>query len=436
MFASRSIGSAIVIMSWVALATPAFAATSGTVSGTLTFFQNQGGACPDFAGTANCTGWQYTNSEFQTVQPIAHVKFVIFDDLGNQIGASYTNNAGYYSTSWTSAAGRTAGWLEWYGEYSDNTFYLRNSDGTNKVRMWTPTKALKPGKVSHWYTDQWGQAGSAEPVSNVYDGARRGWENSFSYSGTLVTNFTNVEIRVFGGAPPMQTCPTSCAVDSVGPPYVIYIDSNMLVTPFEPTARVAHEMGHIASAATSQGGFRHVCAGGTSRLWDGVDGWSWNSPEYTCFSWEESFANFTAQVSRVWYNAVNPTTCADGDLASCTIPLETSSYPNCQTNEGREEVSMERFLWDAYDASSSGDYGGLDTISDPYGWLLDNNGNFVVGTGLYQRDRPWNGTTQSATLVQSQQDGRSAYAYNYNYQNWAGHGLSYQYSLNCSPPAD
>src|SRR4051812_33400628 len=73
--------------------------SSGTVSGNVAFFQNQGNFCTT---TRSCTGATYLQSQYQTNMPIGETKVFIQRASDNAtIGQGVTDGNGRFTISWT-----------------------------------------------------------------------------------------------------------------------------------------------------------------------------------------------------------------------------------------------------------------------------------------------------------------------------------------------
>ncbi len=268
-----------------------------------------------------------------------------------------------------------------------------------------------------------GGPGAPNAYLNVYDGARRMWTHSLSYSNRMLTYFTNVEIRAFGTE---TGCTTSCAQGSTK---LIKLDPGSAYT---PQARVLHEMGHIASYLSNRDQERRVVAdycypstgdGCTSP----TAGWMMGTAEWSSAAFEEALATLYGDVAINGSIMTDPHTCNSTGFCS-GVGQSTEASPGVCPDPAQSRFPMTnlRYLWDAHDSNL--DFGG-ETIATPYSDMFDTVNTFNNGTANREKDEPWccAGVCWACDL-----DGRSAYDFKANWLT-AGTDTGAPFAGNCSP---
>ncbi|MCG8557605.1 MAG: hypothetical protein MJD61_20300 [Proteobacteria bacterium] len=411
----------------------ASAANWGVVIGKLSYYNELSNYCPS---TRACTGARYTESQFQTYQPMANTTVYITDPNSQaQWGVGQTDDSGNFEISWWNnyPQGQPSyATLQWKGAHANNRFYIR--DGAGASLDW------RAGFIHQHGTTIWdpqdlgeigiGSNGSEDPLAHVYAGAERTWRDSFQYSNRLAQNYGSTQVRAFN-----TICSTSCAVSAT----LIHLDTDPR-TPFAFSGRIAHELGHTASHRLSREGNSNACGnysyGSASNGW-----WSLWTPEWTCAGYEEAFATWIGDVARYWYDS-DPDICG-AFIGPCPTMAEPSlgapggggcsdcsgcSGGNCppanQTDcDGRHVGNMVKFLWDLYDTNEDSE-----TLSEPYNRICDNNFNWMVGTGNGLRDEPFGSPNDW--------DGKAARDYSTLYVINYGVSPLPAYNNNCAAPGD
>lgn len=408
---------ALFALSLAAVSSPALAASSGTATGTIQFYQNQGNFCPT---TRNCTGAKYPQSQYNTSRPIKNVKVYLRRQSDNVvIGQGTTDNSGNFSISWSDPAGsgNVLAQLIWRGEQKDGRFRIAGSAG--EFWIWWSNKTLTNGGNTSIGALTWGNSSSPHALSNLYDGAHTMWANSLAQSNRMNSFFTGVQVRAWDSA----TCPTSCAD---GPNNRIIMDDN---SAYSPQGRILHEMGHIASYRASrdqnykQGG--SYCFGGEAA----PCGWSLNGPENASVHFEEGVATHLGDVSLYFQNAPEPHTCLSSvACANNSFNVETSSGTSCAANVNRRPINAIRYFWDNYDSLS--DYTG-ESLSRGVWEVVDTIHAFDNGADNNQKNEVWN----AALTVMDDLDGRSAVDFRTNWNTW-GTNSQTQLNNNCGSAGD
>lgn len=388
---------------------------SGVVSGHLQFYQNQGNFCPT---TRNCTGARYLQSEFNTYVPLRDIKvYMVRVSDGAAMGQAATDANGNFLLSWSiTGSSPVVAQLIVRGEHKDNRFFLRAADGT-QLLLNTPTFNATSGSTSsnpqQIGTFAWGGPNNPNDVTNVYDGAWRTWD-VLRQSSILMQRFTNLEVRISS-----PDCPTSCAQSTL---------NRILLDPgaaYAPQARIMHEMGHIASYRGS-GTFRSSGAYCYPNA-PGNCGWTIDQPQWSSVSFEEGLATFLGDTGLYSSNAVAPHTCYASQTFCGTgvFNIETSPI-TCVTDEGRWPLSVDRYLWDAFD--SNADYVNEVQTRSWYEFI-DALASFPPGEGNRHSDEPWLGN------ILIDPDGRSAVDFRENWKTLSV-DTDLEWSSNCSSPGD
>jgi hypothetical protein len=248
------------------------------------------------------------------------------------------------------------------------------------------------------------------------------WNNALSLSNRMNAYFTGLEVRAFD-----NVCPTSCAN---GGQNRITLDTNAA---YMPQARILHEMGHIASYKASRDQSYRF---GGDYCWPNTNqsgcGWSLTSAEWSAANFEEGMATFLGDAALYAQNAVAPHTCITSAAACATnsFNIETSSGSSCTSNGNRWALSVDRYLWDAYDSRI--DYA-TDTLSRNYYEFIDTIHAFDNGNANRQKDEPWCSWPNQNSRCDF--DGRSAVDFRENWIVW-GQNTTSQWTNNCGPAGD
>lgn len=101
----------------------------GWVSGSVRFYQNQGGWC---SATMNCVGATYLQAEANTYQPFRDARIIVIDKTtGAQVGETVTDANGNYLALWvTAGAGQANIAVIVISEHKDGRFKVTTSDGS------------------------------------------------------------------------------------------------------------------------------------------------------------------------------------------------------------------------------------------------------------------------------------------------------------------
>jgi hypothetical protein len=412
----------------------------GVVRGQLLFFNAQGNFC---ASGSDCTGSKYPQSEFGVPMPIRDAR-VFVRVAGSVIGQGVTDASGNFAMAWQTESKPTTSIraeLFWQPTQKDGRFSIITDQGypwelsAGTVTLLASSSVGSPQNLGAF---QWGTTlRDANPIANVYDGAWRTWE-AFRVSNRMLTYFTNIRVQAFDAR---GECPTSCAI---GAEKLVILDPN---SSFSPQARIMHELGHIASYLASRDqSFRsglNYCYPETSNSVPDCPnrGWRNTSPEWGAVAFEEGLANFLGDVALYSSTARAPLTCLNsGTDCRGGDSIETSSRSQCGADENRIPLSVERYLWDAFD--SNVDYPG-ELLTKSYFEFFDAVNGFDNGHDNLQKDEPWVPGTRTCNVNGQCQltydlvdlDGRSA---NDLRQNWARLGTNTDDAFfnNCAPVGD
>jgi hypothetical protein len=403
------------LIAMLAGARPAMA-YDGWLHGTLLFYQNQGNYCPT---NRTCVGAYYLQGQFHQNIPLQDSRIYMFDAATDEvIGGSTTDNAGVFYLYWSSTAKVENAYFRWYGEHSGLAFKLLTPAGSQVRRK---TSSFVPDWTStilrqQTFTEPFviGKSTNPDPYANVYDGAFRTWENSFSHSSLLQANFFNIPITTF------ENCSSgsSCAGDN-------YVKLGTGATvPYAYSENIAHELGHVASDQISVGQSANTCG---KYDYDDNPGWNMGEEEYGCAGYEEAFATMMGDSARYLESArASADLCTGWNMGVCTTLAETNLKVNgtCPAGESRKPRAAYKFLWDVYDSGAGDD----DTVSGQISWFMEPHLTFPVGTANHQRDEPFTSPRDY--------DGKSARDYRYWYEQIMNVSMSTMYSNNCSPVGD
>ncbi len=360
----------------IALAVPGAAhAATGTATGRIMHFNRQGNYCPT---TRDCTGSKYPQSQWNTAQPIRHVKVYVRDGSDAIIGQGSTDVSGNFTITWSSPALPAQLHITWHGEHKDGRFVIQDANGATWV-FWTYPLATVSGGTTAFGSMTWGAPGAPHDITNIYDGAHREWWDSLWWSSRQQATYFG--IRIYTGS---TRCPTSCEESDQ-----VWLDPGAA---YAPQARVMHEMGHAASQHAHEGSgywpMSDYCYPGT-----GGCSWSLDEPEWRQSGLEEATATFFADAGLYAANALQPHSCYASQLPCGTsfYNLETSSGPPavCAVDEGRRPVTIMRILWDLYDTHVDCAGGFCDTVSASLDQLTNVFTAFPNGRGDGQKNEGW-----------------------------------------------
>ncbi len=403
----------------IALLAPGLASASyGWVSGRLLFYNNQGNYCNDDG--RDCSGARYPKSQYRVNMPVRDVKVYVrraSDDA--VIGQGVADSSGYYTIYWYSpGSGNISGKVTWHGEHKDGRFAIKTSSGGTWV-FWTYPKTLVNATTTSFGSLVWGNSSSPNSLANLYDGAVRMWTDALNYSNRMRANFTNVQIRAYDAS----ACPTSCA--NGGNKRIIIDSAN---SAYMPQGRVMHEMGHIASYVSNP---RRVFVD-YSR--DGSSGWNMTSAEYASAAFEEGLATFYGDTALYWYWNSEPLTCLSTGACSRwgnnRVEFSQGTRSNCNTNEERWALTVDRYLRDVYDSNNEW----FDTNQEPYYNFLDAIGHFTAGYDNRDEDEPYNSIL--GIVYVDDKDGRSARDFRAHMEALTGTSTYNNFAYNCYPEGD
>ena len=149
-------------------------ASTGTVSGTLWFYNKNGSFCPTNA--SSCTGVTYKQNSYNAFIALPEVNLQIIRTAnGAVIGTGSTNSAGNYQITWNSAAdpGNVSAKLRvvWKHKYGRFEFHTLGNTPHLPVPGYDITLPLTAGttvgapQVKNWTM---GSAAMPEPMSNLH----------------------------------------------------------------------------------------------------------------------------------------------------------------------------------------------------------------------------------------------------------------------------
>jgi hypothetical protein len=396
----------------------AHAAASGTITGKMQFYQNQGNYCPT---SRSCTGAKYLESAYHTNQPLAHGKLRIQRKSdGAVLGQGTTAADGSFTISWAdpAATSNVDAQIVFRGEHKDGRFQIKTTE--NGYWVWWSNVTLVKGGTTAAGSRTWGNAASPHALSNLYDGAYKMWANSLSQSNRMNSFFTDVDIVAFD-----SVCPTSCAN---GPANRITIDSS--TSAYRPQGRILHEMGHIASYRASrdqeykQSGPSSYCFNETAPC-----GWSLDSAEYATVHFEEAVATHLGDVALYTPSATAPHTCLSSVACSTgSFNIESSGGTSCAADHDRRPINAVRYFWDNYDSVS--DYTG-ESLAMGMWHVVDTIHAFDNGTADGDKNEVWNGDLSAMNDL----DGRSCIDFRDHWKDW-GTDSSTELSQNCGSEGD
>jgi hypothetical protein len=401
-------------------------ATTGTISGRLLYFENQGNFCPDTTLGRPCTGARYVEStHFNQNLGVQQTKVFVRRPADNAIlGQGTTNTTGNFTVTWTNPGTGVPPQLQiiWVGEEMNGRFFVRNPDGSQRV-FWTWEFPVTVGGNTNMGDATWGWAGNAEPFANVYAGAHRMWFWSLFNSSRMVSTFTNLTIRPFNSA----TCNTSCAIADSN---LVLLDDNAA---FMPQARIMHEMGHIASFKAHGGGFNGT---GFCEFYSFPNqnctnfSWGFGSAEWEAAGFEEGVATHLGDTGLYAQNATQPHSCLSATFCGTnSFNIETSLGTSCGTNQNRDPLNHVRYHWDVYDTNN--DYTG-ETLSRGISEVIDTINSFGSGFGNRQKNEPFS----QFFGAKDDWDGRSLVDFKENQIARGASNSNVQWSNNCGSAGD
>ncbi|MEQ8274844.1 MAG: hypothetical protein RKU31_14340 [Deltaproteobacteria bacterium] len=398
----------------------AFGATTGTVSGKLQFYQNQGNYCPT---SRDCTNARYKQADFGTFQPIANALVYLFDVSNVAIGAGTTDADGDFTISWYSVSNANQASVRFFYEQDGQRFAIRSSDGSVR-QAYTPdfsiTNGTAPNNPQAVGTFSWGSSASPNEYMNVYDGAEKMWRKALKNSNAMLSYFNSLDVWVNS-----NDCSTSCADGSA---MVVKLDPN---AEFKPQARILHEMGHIASyLASNDQNYRFSGTYNFPVPNQQAGNWSLNTAEWGSVQFEEGVATFFGDAA--FYGPGNPTpfTCnSTGVCNSFDTELSTGAN-NCVVNEDRQVISVVRFLRDAFDSTS--DWAG-DDVQRPLYDFIDTITVADNGRDEGEKNEPW---SVSNANVLDDDDGRSAVDFRRHFKTRTGVSIWKMWNRNCQTVGD
>lgn len=433
--------------------------TSGWVTGTVQYYENQGNYC-DTAQGQNCTDAKYTTAQYQTPRPIQDAEVRIDDQNNNVIGMGGTDANGVFLISWSSSSQPSTLKYEWRPVEKNGIFSVRYTSGNIPI-LWgsttlTPIAGTTSSNPQSFGTQTWGSSGSPHTHANVYAGAQFMWD-SLKDSAALQTNWTNVQVREFYTVVPPQSgpcgvCPSACYCTSGSQAYIQLTVND----PYQPQARILHEMGHHASQSLdarrqiadycwpdTRSGNNCIDSDGDGVLQ--VNSWTIWQGEHMNSAFEEGFATFMGD--RAIYRQTNtePTTCLSTVACDALTSTEgTSDWVekgegngtgpcNCPGGSNpacsrRSPMVVDRYLRDVYDSSNdSGSCGGdptcqwgtgfNDTQARSFSEMLNTIGLFAQGFADHMDEEPY---VSSGSSTIDARDGFGAGDYAWNYENASG----------------
>lgn len=411
---------AAVLLSTSVLSRPAFAYGSGTVTGTLYYYNNLGQYCP--SSGRSCTGSNYNQAEFGSNLPFRDMAVALLVN-GVAAGVGTTNSSGSFTINWyyPLSGTPTSATLEFYGRHKDGHFQIMDPDGTSHRFYWNGTVTY--GGTANWGSQTWGSSGAANAFANAYAAAWRTWYYAFAYSTLLVAYLNDLEIWVNTSTGNTFFTPSG---------FHIEIDSSNLWEYFT----MYHEMGHAASYKASSGqSFAYggdYCYPSTGSCAQH----SFTSQEWGAAQFEEGFATAIGNISQFWSSATDPYACfgksngaCPADDGSTSMDLETSLFTSCTSADSRREINVAKYIRDLYDSS--------DVVNLSFSQTLGGVYYLASGTGEDQKDEPWN---SGYTALDDRDGGRSAKDYQQKVDtqyNISSSDSAYLYDdANCSAVGD
>ncbi len=430
MIAIRSIWAPLAFL-MVFLGVSQVMAASGTVTGKLYVYINQGQSCD--SSTMNCSAARFLTPT-DPWQVIKETKVEVADQNGAIIGVSNTDSNGNFSINWTRSSTPTKAHVRWVYAHKDNRFRVVPPSNNTSV-YYSSTWEFN---VTNGQTTAIGNAyfGDTEE-RQVYDSSYRMWDQAIKYSGVGGSVF--YDVRLAPNDPDTNTgrasASTSEALIRLGPVSARY-----------PLSDVQHEIGHALHRPTDTSvravvayNYPLACSNGGCKGDDAAcaadpvctEGHSLTSQEWKATGFPEAIGTHLGMVASYWYWAVQPQFCINS-LTPCGSSgnnLETSSQ-SCGTGAGRFELSAITYLWDVYDSVNDSHYndavGADNTTAFWYGSMVDALSTYPAGFGNGQANEPW---TNNTFTVTDSLDGRSTS----DYQGKLGATSSTQRTNNCNP---
>lgn len=397
--------------------------SSGVANGRLMFFNHQGNYCPT---DRDCTGAKYLQADHDVYLPVRDTKIYLRNG-SSIIGQGTTDSGGNFSVGWhlSGVSGNLyTAQLVWHFEHKDGRFTIQ-TDGGGVYEVAAGGFVLHDGSTDSIGNILVGDGANPNQIANIYDGAWRDWAE-FSLSNRMLAYFTGVRVQAFTTA---SDCRNSCAD---GGNRLVRLDP---AAAYRPQHRVMHELGHIASFVSNRDQSRSIytdyCYPNTG---SGCD-WLQDTPEWSQQSFEEGLATFYADTALYYPWATAPHSClADGACANGHFNIEESHQAQCVQGENRYELSIERYLWDAFDSNQ--DYAGETLARNNYEFF-DTINAFDNGRDNHQKDEPVCCIDFIFTFDCGlcNRDGRSAADFRFNWNNW-GTDSSFAFANNCSPVGD
>jgi hypothetical protein len=370
----------------LATSASAWASSSGTVTGKLSFYQFAGGYC-DPAVQA-CAGARYQKSAYGTVQPIKEtVVYVLDASDGTLLGSGASGTDGRFTVSWYSLENKPsfAAQIAWIGYGPSGSYYITKPTALYdsylmKVGAYftAPTNGTKDvGEVIY------GSISGGNSIASLYQSLYLGYTSALKPSNRMVSSFTGVRVAAFGT---FSECGASGSCAD-GDDKLIRIATDRA---FEQGTAM-HESGHIASyLSDGHKGAGNYCYPATSCTGTAATH-SVFSDEWLAASFEEGFASIVAAVGLWAPNATAPRQCEGTGACTAGGALEISfNTTSCLTTNFRQEMQVTRFLWDLYDTNVDSTYG--DNRNHSVSILYDILFRYTAGTGNHNKNEPWNST--------------------------------------------
>jgi hypothetical protein len=361
-------------------------ASTGTVSGTLWFYNKNGSFCPT---NASCTGATYKQSSYNTYIALPEVTVQIIRAAnGAVIGTGSTNSAGNYQITWNSAAdpGNLSAKLRVVWKHKTGRFEFHTLGNTPHLPVpgFDITLPLTAGttvgapQIKNWNI---GSAAMPEKMSNLHWAAWRMFGKMLE-STRMLQNLVNVDILAFeapsnGPVTTSVTCAkSSCAYIarfSDAPERPAWAEKRLTLvldgfgsTPYTPM-KIMHELGHLAdfSAGPGTASF-HGVRRETGYDYLGSSSWSMTSTEYAPTALTEGFASFLAMSAfydgsgTVAYHCMgngvvaNQEHCYPPDSAWGSMAIAMEAKATCSSPKGRHPYNVMRYFWDIYDTHVDG----------------------------------------------------------------------------------
>jgi hypothetical protein len=408
-------------------------AVSGVVTGKVTLYVNQGQYCDTTIGM-DCTAAHYLRAHNTILsgvaQPIREARVELADQNGTVIGVSGSDANGNFSISWTRSTTPTSATLRWAYRHIDSRFWVSASTAPDSP-YWSGTSsfAVVAGGTKDAGTFMWGDM----EIRQAYHSAERAWYEAFRYSSVGANTFS--QVRIIPNHP--SAGPNTGFVDQVPSNRQVKLGTN---STRYPIAVLHHEMGHMfhylaqpAIKFTPIYNYPTPCtAASPNGCWGG--GHSVDSAEWKAASFSEGLASFLGTNPSYWHWAPQPQWCY-ATVSACGNTgwnQEVRPAGACAANEHRQELTLQRYLWDLYDSVNDAAYddatGENTHAAFWFATLASELGTYGSGIENGHANEPWS-TTALTTISPTKQDERAGL----DYKAKLNQAANLQHTNNCSP---